>query len=76
LSAIELMKYLRGLPEVASLVCQGEVKREAQWIPEPWDEWRLNASPARIQTDAKPNASSKFSVHELEVVNRVVDRPA
>jgi hypothetical protein len=70
------MKYLRCLPKVASLVCQGEVKREAKGIPEPRDERRLNASSARVQTGAKPNASSKFSVHELEMVNGVVDGPA
>ena len=72
----QLLKHLTGLPEVTTLVHQSQIKRQTQGIPDPRNERRLNPGTSGIQTNAEPDASGEFVMHDQEVADPIFDGPA
>jgi len=70
----ELLADLPGLPQVATLMREGQIKGEAQWIGDPGDEWGLNQSPACVNGCTQLNSMNHFPMHFPKVTHRFVDR--
>jgi hypothetical protein len=64
------------LTEVPALMCQRQIERKAQRVPNPGYEWRRYFCATQVQAAAAVESIEEFPLHPAEACDGVIDRAA